>query len=442
MKHTWHEDIVTTVEKCISIKIPFEIVHFPSTGVTSAINRLSQVYKESDANILLIPIDFEAVSFSKDLEFSQKELFRVIKTQVEQQIGITFENTTDENFFKKLEEILKNYVQLKKKVFFVLETTNKLEIEKIPGFHDFLVFLDILRDFTEGAINIIITSTYPLFKENNPCPIPIITQYYYYQKPARVFRTFNEDIFLKKVKPEKLLEIIETTNGLAALGKGIFNDLQLLDKKASEINFTKIDADFFKEFQATKQYMDRIKSKFNPKILESFKNFVLTEDEKSTDPELIDYLVRTGFIDESHKIRGKIFQEYCKISLSKDNNCVQTPKPTSQSIVAPSFLDEDFYKLTKDLLIHRISGEIYFRSKITDKYLTEKELLIIKELYTNRNNPVSKEKIAQIIWSEDYAEKYSEWAIDKLISRLREKLEDKKPNHIILTSRNKGYMLA
>ena len=442
MKHTWYEDIVSTVEKCISIKIPFEIVHFPSTGVTSAINKLSQTYKESEANIILIPIDFEAVSFSKDLNESQSELFRVVKTQIEQQIGITIDHTSEENFFKKLEEILKNYVQLKKKVFFVLETTSKLEIERIPGFHDFLVFLDILRDFTEGAINIIITSTYPLFKENNPCPIPIITQYYNYQKPARVFRTFNEDIFQKKVKPEKLLEIIEATNGLAALGKGIYNDLQLLDKKANDVDFTKIDSNFFKEFQATKQYMDRIKSKFNPKILDSFKAVVLEKNLESIDPETVEYLQKTGFLDESNKIKGTIFKEYCKMSLLNNKNCEPiAPKPLP-NIIAPSFDDDDFYKLTKDLFIHKVSGEIYFRNKITDKYLTEKELLIIKELFINRNSPVSKEKIAQIIWSKDYTEKYSEWAIDKLISRLREKLEDKKPNHIILTARNKGYMLA
>lgn len=435
MKHTWYEDIVSTVEKCISIKTPFEIVHFPSTGVTSAINKLSQKYKESNENILLIPIDFEALLQNIDQGKNQNELFRVIKTQIEQQLGISFETTTE------LAEILKNHVQLKKKVFFVLETTSNLEIQKMPGFNDFLVYLDILKDYTEGAINIIITSNYPLYKNQSTAPIPLITQYFNYHNPGRLFRTFNEDIFQKKVKPEKILEIIEATNGLAALGKGIRNDLLLLDKKASEIDFNNIDGNFFEEFQSLKQYLDRIKSKLTRQTLIPLKSIILGEDISQIDPIVLDYLKKTGFIDEKYQIKGTIFKEYFKLFTEEckdDTNKAGFPNESTSK----DFNSEEFYKIQNDQYIHKFTGEIYFRNKITEKCLTKNELSIIKEFYDFRKTPVSKEKIAQIVWGEDYPKRYSEWAIDKLISRLRDKLEDKKPNRIILTSRNKGYILA
>lgn len=412
-------------------------MHFPSTGVTSAINKLSQKYKESNENILLIPIDFEALLINKDQGQTQNELFRVIKTQIEQQLGISFETTTE------LAAILKTYVQLKKKVFFILETTSNLEIQNMPGFNDFLVYLDILKDFTEGAINIIITSNYPLYKNQCTAPIPLITQYFNYHNPGRLFRTFNEDIFLKKVKPEKILEIIEATNGLAALGKGIRNDLLLLDKKASDIDFKNINESFFDEFESLKQYLDRIKSKLTPQILVPLKSVILEEDISQVDPEVLNYLKKTGFINEENKIKGTILKEYFKSSTSEIRGVVANiPEAEGEPVTNQGFDSEEFFKTQNDICINKTSGEIFFRNKISEKFLTKTELLIIKELHSHRNAPVSKEKIAQIVWGEDYPKRYSEWAIDKLISRLRDKLEDKKPNRIILTSRNKGYILA
>lgn len=236
MKKAWFDEIQKEVEKCFVLKIPYEIVHFPSTGVTSAITKISQIYKDEDNDKQIITIDFAGADFNGDNK-DQDEINRILKTQIEQQTGVEIKVDSKNNIYKTIELIIREYIQQKKSICFVLKTNNKLHIEKVSGFNDLLIFLDRQRDYTSGAINILITSNNPLFNENNPSPMPLITQYFNYYNQGRLYRTFNEDIFLKKLSPLKINEIIEATNGLASLGKAIKADLAILNEKADKIDF-------------------------------------------------------------------------------------------------------------------------------------------------------------------------------------------------------------
>lgn len=69
--------------------------------------------------------------------------------------------------------------------------------------------------------------------------------------------------------------------------------------------------------------------------------------------------------------------------------------------------------------------------------LTKKENIVFNLLLRNKNKLVSFEEISEWLWKENLEEKYSEYAITKLIERLKKKL----PKNIIHSQRGVGYIL-
>lgn len=67
---------------------------------------------------------------------------------------------------------------------------------------------------------------------------------------------------------------------------------------------------------------------------------------------------------------------------------------------------------------------------------------ILMLLYTNKNQLVTRDQIAEVIWGEQYLNNYSESAIDKQISELRKILSGpSKTNKVLETKKGKGYLL-
>ena len=75
--------------------------------------------------------------------------------------------------------------------------------------------------------------------------------------------------------------------------------------------------------------------------------------------------------------------------------------------------------------------------------LSRQEQKIYIEMRRRANGFISRDEIATILWKEEsYDDKYSDWAIDKMISRLREKLIlGGLTAYNIKTLRGKGYQL-
>lgn len=90
------------------------------------------------------------------------------------------------------------------------------------------------------------------------------------------------------------------------------------------------------------------------------------------------------------------------------------------------------------LLIHD-SHFMWNQADITH-LLSAKERNILTFLVHHPNTPISREKLAPIIWPVDTDEKYSEWAIDQTIKRLRDKISKiGLPPTIIKSIRGVGY---
>lgn len=83
------------------------------------------------------------------------------------------------------------------------------------------------------------------------------------------------------------------------------------------------------------------------------------------------------------------------------------------------------------------NGEIYFKGKPLRKELTVKEWKLLELLIGKRNNVVKREVIINRVWDD---ENVSDWTIDKLLSRLRKKLNDKKQNYV-KTIKGVGVMM-
>jgi hypothetical protein len=77
---------------------------------------------------------------------------------------------------------------------------------------------------------------------------------------------------------------------------------------------------------------------------------------------------------------------------------------------------------------------------LLDKYLNTTEKDIYSLLAKNKRRLIKKENIAKVIWGQNYAEKYSDWAVDQVISRFRKKISkagiDPKS---LSTIKGKGY---
>ncbi len=76
------------------------------------------------------------------------------------------------------------------------------------------------------------------------------------------------------------------------------------------------------------------------------------------------------------------------------------------------------------------------------KKLSDKEYNILFLLYKNRGEIISRDKIAETLWGEKMPDLYSDWAIDKTISRLRKKLADLQILCQISTKKKLGFCLT
>ena len=73
--------------------------------------------------------------------------------------------------------------------------------------------------------------------------------------------------------------------------------------------------------------------------------------------------------------------------------------------------------------------------------LSDQEYRVFTHLQKNLNTIVGRDVIAERIWESDVEEKYSEWAIDQLLHRVRTKLIAMKSPYALRTKKGMGFVL-
>jgi len=141
------------------------------------------------------------------------------------------------------------------------------------------------------------------------------------------------------------------------------------------------------------------------------------------------FLENTGFITKGN-LKYEVFSPILKEFL-------QTQKAQDLS---KHKLSNANHRKTHIYSIDHIKMELCKYGKPTGIIFSKSEFEVLDYLVKNSNSVVSREKIAEVMWKDLSFEKYSDWAIDKMISRIREKFEEnsKKPQFLI-TLRSIGF---
>lgn len=115
-------------------------------------------------------------------------------------------------------------------------------------------------------------------------------------------------------------------------------------------------------------------------------------------------------------------------------------KSQDQLLQKAGLLDEN-YNIKSKLLSEYLKKYNTYKMRVSsnkpEDILSEQELSVFTLLKENKEEIVTRESIAKVMWDENYTQNYSDWAIDSLISRIRKKV----PNEEIVTSRGKGFLI-
>lgn len=129
----------------------------------------------------------------------------------------------------------------------------------------------------------------------------------------------------------------------------------------------------------------------------------------------VDYLLKIGFLipeQKSLKLFSPLFEEFVK----------------QVEVESPMISIDD---LGEDILIN---------NKITREKITQSENLLLSAFLKNPNKVLSRDKISEILWGDASYEKYSDWAIDQSIFKLRRKLKSLGiQTPMIQTIKGRGY---
>lgn len=128
-------------------------------------------------------------------------------------------------------------------------------------------------------------------------------------------------------------------------------------------------------------------------------------------------------------------------------------KATAKSLSEANFWENNFRippiferiiikkEAIKELSYNRKANTLTFGEINLKKKLSRKEYGIILLLYRRKGKLVTRDEIAECIWSNKLLDLYSDWAIDKTISRLRKKMEILSIYYQIKTKKKEGFYL-
>ncbi len=92
--------------------------------------------------------------------------------------------------------------------------------------------------------------------------------------------------------------------------------------------------------------------------------------------------------------------------------------------------------------IEIVNNAIYVNSINIDRQFSRKEKQLFRTFILKKNQLITRDELAGSIWTNSSEESYSDWAIDRLVARLRKKIENLGIKEIIKTVRNQGYILT
>lgn len=106
------------------------------------------------------------------------------------------------------------------------------------------------------------------------------------------------------------------------------------------------------------------------------------------------------------------------------------------------FFNEKTKKIFSPIFEYFIGIKEKERHSGTSTELSNKEFLLLNFLEKNENLICEREQIVENVWSQEKALGVSDWAIDRLVARLRVKLKNQNKKYEIVTIKTRGYKLT
>ena len=103
--------------------------------------------------------------------------------------------------------------------------------------------------------------------------------------------------------------------------------------------------------------------------------------------------------------------------------------------------DDDVLGIFSPLFESFLEKEIGRKEQGNGVDLTKKEKTLYEFLHQNLEKVCEREKIIEAVWPESEELGVSDWTIDRLVARLREKLKNQKSKYQIVTVKTRGFKL-
>jgi hypothetical protein len=141
--------------------------------------------------------------------------------------------------------------------------------------------------------------------------------------------------------------------------------------------------------------------------------------------ELADFMTNLGIIKllkgKKYKLFGALFKEAVLGSSKGEGEIHEEPG--------------------KELNLDEESGAILYNGHTVEEKFTRQEYSVLRMFLEDAGKLKSRDDIGDILWGKESYEKYSDWAIDQLMSKLRRKLVALGVSDRVVTVRGKGYKL-
>lgn len=178
---------------------------------------------------------------------------------------------------------------------------------------------------------------------------------------------------------------------------------------------------------------------------------ILLNEKKDLEIKTEDELLKMLLIDERIRLESEELWE----SLTKEEKHVLLPVAKGQNVspedkAKASYLwDTGFIqesdkgpRVFSPLLEHYLVGKDGEDKKTPLVDLTRKEHLLFSLLESQMGEICEREKIIEVVWPEYQEFGVSDWAIDRLVARVRVKLRQQQSPYEIVTVRTRGYKLS
>ncbi|MBI2621092.1 MAG: winged helix-turn-helix domain-containing protein [Candidatus Levybacteria bacterium] len=114
----------------------------------------------------------------------------------------------------------------------------------------------------------------------------------------------------------------------------------------------------------------------------------------------------------------------------------------AEYLINTGFFDSKTLKIFSPIFNHFIKTKAEEKKKEKGGgEFSKKENLLLTFLEENKNEICEREQIIEAVWPETESLGVTDWAIDRLVARVRNKLKDRDKNYEIVTIKTRGYKL-